>query len=114
MKQNSSISLATAIKWINAWKHKTDISGQAFVASLIPMEDATGIINEKAVNLRAYNGFDEEKQLFKLILVGVDALGNDIVPDGDPESTDNSEIYDLTLPCPNTCPNESPLFTGIL
>jgi hypothetical protein len=113
MKENTAISLSTAIKWVNAWRQKADISGEDFIASQIPMADATAIMAEtKAVNIRGYNGYDEATQSYKLILVGIDDKGNDIIPTGNPETTEESGIYDLTLPCPNTCSVTSPLFAG--
>ena len=113
MKENTAISLSTAIKWVNAWRQKADILGEDFIASQIPMTDATAIMAEtNAVNIRGYNGYDEATQSYKLILVGIDEKGNDIIPTGNPETTEDSGIYDLTLPCPNTCNVTSPLFAG--
>lgn len=111
MKENTAISLSTAQKWVEAWSKK-NISGENFIASLIPMYDANQIIAEGAVNLRGYNGYDEEAGLYKLILVGVDEKGNDIISTANPDREDGSGIYDLTLPCPNTCSTTSPLFIG--
>jgi len=106
------ISFDTACTWIKAWRAKTEISGNNFVASWIPMEDAKRIIAEtNAVDIRAYNGYDEVNDLYKLILVGVDTNGNDILSIADPINPKGSMIYDLTMPCPNTCDNSSPLFT---
>lgn len=107
----TSISFDTACTWIKAWRAKNDIPGDNFIASWIPMADAQRIIAEtNATDLRAYNGYDEVNKLYKLILVGVDANGNDIISIEDPSSPINSQIYDLTMPCPNTCDNSSPLF----
>lgn len=58
----------------------------------------------KAVGIRTYYGIDE-KGSAQLYLVGVDAIGNDILAD----SKGNSLILDRSWPCPPYCPNGSPL-----
>lgn len=112
MIESTSISFDTARTWIKAWRATMNISGDNFIASWIPMADAQDIIADaNAVDIRAYNGYDEVNKLYKLILVGVDANGNDILSIEDPTNPKGSKIYDLTMPCPNTCDNMSPLFT---
>ena len=107
MPVNNPIPLEIAEAWAKAWQDKTAISGSSFKASLIPMADILSIQNDaNAVNIRAYNAYDEENDEYKLLLVGVDENGNDIID----VSSANTKIYDLTLPCPDTCDQNSPLF----
>jgi len=105
----TQVDIVTALKWVTAWRSHPDVPCNNFIASQIPLEDTIGIQSETgAVALRAYNGYDADNNLFKLLLVGIDNAGNDLI---DVLSV-NSQIYDLTLPCPDTCCYTSPLYTG--
>lgn len=103
MENDNRISLVVAQGWATKW---VDSQPQGAVkAHLIPMEDFVNIQKENgAVNVRAYIGIDENG-LNKLMLVGVDANGRDMIDD-----TNGDYIYDFTLPCPNTCDTSSPLY----
>jgi len=55
---------------------------------------------------------------FVMVLVRVSdkkPYGDDVLymPDSDGSDTRNSNVYDYTIPCPDICDWESPLFTGI-
>ena len=103
MSQNT-LDLATAQEWAKLYREKNPNS---VIAYLIPGIDFTQLIEQANVeNIRAYVGIDPESGLQKLMLVGVDAKGNDLISEKDKEY-----IYDFTKPCPETCDIESPLFT---
>ena len=53
----------------------------------------------------AYVGIDPESGLQKLMLVGVDAKGDDMI-----DAQKGYDIYDFTQPCPDKCDVKSPLF----
>jgi len=102
MSQNT-LDLATAQEWAALYREKNPNS---VIAYLIPGIDFTQLIEQANVeNIRAYVGIDPESGLQKLMLVGVDAKGNDLISEKDKEY-----IYDFTKPCPETCDIESPLF----
>ena len=101
MKNDNSIPLETAQEWATKWVESQP--ADAVKAHLIPMEDFTALSKEDGVvNIRAYIGIDGDGTN-KLMLVGVDANGKDMISNTD-------LIYDFTLPCPNTCDTDSPLF----
>lgn len=107
MSLNNQVTLETAKKWVKAWREKTDINGAEFLACKIPLEDLNNIAAINAHQaVRAYNAYDEERNLYKVLIVAVDPDGNDMI-DGD--TPDLPMIYDLTLPCPDTCSHGSPL-----
>ncbi|MGX7668967.1 hypothetical protein [Flavobacterium pedocola] len=98
----NTITLQTAQAWAQKWR---STPGATVKAHLIPQVDITQLMNEKdVVDVRAYIGIDENGEN-KLMLVGVDANGNDLINDADEQY-----IYDFTRPCPDTCDTKSPLF----
>lgn len=99
----NTITLETAQAWAKKWR---DTPGATVKAHLIPQIDITQLMNEKdVVDVRAYIGIDENGEN-KLMLVGVDAEGNDLIDDANEQY-----IYDFTKPCPTTCNVTSPLYT---
>ncbi|MCG2612569.1 hypothetical protein LZZ90_13725 [Flavobacterium sp. SM15] len=102
-KAVNTISLTTAQAWAKKWR---DTPGATIKAHLIPQADITQLMAEKdVVDVRAYIGIDENG-INKLMLVGVDTKGNDLIDD-----TNEQYIYDFTQPCPDTCNVTSPLYT---
>lgn len=98
------IPLDEAQNWAKIYREKNPNS---VIAYLVPGIDFTQLLQEKdVVDIRAYVGIDPESGLQKLMLVGVDANGNDLI---NPEN--GQFIYDFTRPCPNECAVNSPLFT---
>jgi len=99
----NTITLETAQAWAQKWR---DTPGATVKAHLIPQIDITQLMNEKdVVDIRAYIGIDDNGEN-KLMLVGVDANGNDLIDDANEQY-----IYDFTKPCPTTCNVTSPLYT---
>lgn len=99
----NAICLEKAITWAQRW---TSDPSNKVKAHLIPLSDFTSIFVEVGVaNVRAYIGIDDEG-CNKLMLVGVDEHGNDLI---DEEIGDF--VYDFTKPCPDTCDVKSKLYT---
>lgn len=102
MPQNT-ITLEQAQQWAQTWRSNPNNTVKAF---LIPEADITQLLAEEGVaNVRAYMGIDENNTQ-KLMLVAVDAEGNDMI-----NEENGQYIYDFTQPCPKTCDVNSPLFT---
>ena len=101
MPQNI-ITLQQAQTWAQTWRNSPDPS---IIAFLIPGIDVTEVLAETyTVNVRSYLGIDENKNP-KLMIVGVDASGKDLIDD-----TKGQYIYDFTSGCRPDCDNSSPLF----
>lgn len=99
----NTITLTTAQAWAQKWR---DTPGANVKAHLIPRIDIVQLMNnEETVDVRAYIGIDDNGEN-KLMLVGVDADGNDLI-----DETKGQYIYDFTKPCPTTCNVTSPLYT---
>ncbi len=97
------ISLETAQLWAANWRKDPNNTVKAF---LIPQIDITELLAEEEVqDVRAYVGIDGDGT-HKLMLVGVDVEGNDLI-----DYDNNHLIYDFTKPCPDTCDIKSPLYT---
>lgn len=100
------ISLEKAQNWAAKWKKEgpTYLSDNQLKAFLIPGTDVKEVIAEEGVvNVRSYLGIDENNEPH-LMIVGVDAQGNDMIDD-----SKGWFIYDFSEPCPNTC-NQKPPF----
>ena len=81
----------------------------------IPMADITSLAKfTKCTSVRAYLAMvtPGDVSTLKVVLVPVDANGNDIT--GIPGAGDVTEstVFDFSSPCPNTCDINSPLFEG--
>lgn len=102
-----TITLETAQEWAATWKEnaETYLSENQLKAFLIPGTDVTQVLAEEGVvNVRSYLGIDENNEPH-LMIVGVDADGNDMIDD-----SKGWYIYDFSRPCPSTCDVNSPLF----
>jgi hypothetical protein len=100
---DNTISLEKAKEWARLYR-KDDPDG--VIAFLIPKIDVTQLLNQNGVsNFRAYLGYDPEKKMEKLMIVGVDENGKDLI-----DEKLGNYIYDMTSPCPKTCDITSPLF----
>ncbi len=99
----NTIPLATAQSWAAKWRNDPQNIVKAY---LIPQADITELMGEDNVqDVRAYCGIDDNGE-YKLMLVGVDKNGNDLIDDAA-----GAYIYDFTHPCPNVCDVNSPLYT---
>jgi hypothetical protein len=99
----NTITLATAQAWAKNWRANPN---NVIKAYLIPQDDITQLMAEADVqDVRAYCGIDGTGE-YKLMLVGVDKNGNDLI-----NEAVGANIYDFTMPCPSICDVNSPLFT---
>ncbi|WP_264559271.1 hypothetical protein [Flavobacterium sp. N2270] len=98
----NTITLQQAQEWAAAWRSNPNNTVKAF---LIPNVDLTQLLAEEGVqDVRAYVGIDGNNEQ-KLMLVGVDDNGNDLI-----NEAKGQFIYDFTQPCPEKCDINSPLF----
>lgn len=101
--EQNVITLETAQNWATRWRSNPE---NTVKAHLIPQADITELMAEDDVqDVRAYIGVDAAG-VNKLMLVGVDKDGNDLIDD-----QCQQYIYDFTKPCPSTCDVNSPLYT---
>lgn len=105
---NHHLDLQDAVDWTKKWRQDNPTSLKAF---LVAFSEVTDIMAEtNAASFRVYFGLDDTGAE-KLILVGVDGSGNDIInPVVDGHQI--SGTYDFNTPCPPTCDPLSPLMTG--
>lgn len=100
--EENAISLEIAQQWAARWRSNPE---HKVKGHLIPNIDIVELMGEGNVDVRAYIGVDEHG-VNKLMLVGVDENGNDLIND-----EKKQYIYDFTKPCPDTCDTKSPLYT---
>lgn len=115
-----TIPVNEAIDWAQNWRTYIATSGQVFnVESFeIPIIDFKNILlhNPDAESVRAYIGLEDatDPTTAKLMLVPV-VDGHDVVVipttgNGGVGDGDQSNVYDVTKPCPPTCaPPTSPI-----
>ncbi len=114
MKKKNTISLSTAKKWAKKWRKEegTYNKHHECKAFNIPLIDLKEVLGETGVvSVRAYLGIDDN-DVEKLMFVGVDKNGKDMLPkksEGLENSEEGDDIYDFTEPCPDLCDDESPL-----
>jgi hypothetical protein len=118
-KKPNEISLQKAKKWAKEWRDDEASYNKYFEcrAFTIPLIDLQEVIGEGAVSVRGYLGVKktqvEGENVFeeKLMFVGVDANGKDMISSKDGETLDATSggIFDATEPCPDLCDDESPL-----
>lgn len=114
----NTITVAEAMNWIDVWRNmykiKRDSDGKHYdVRSFhLPLGDFQNLLSEPGVaGIRFYLATDpvniaDEAGGIKILAVGVDSSGNDLV------SGANNHIYDLSHPCPKICDVNSPLYGG--
>lgn len=97
------ISLEQATSWIKSWNN--DIPKEPAKAHLMEKQALLDVMQpDDVVSVRAYLGTDDDG-VQKLIFVGVDVNGNDLIDE-------NHFIVDRSKPCPPHCVgDESPLLT---
>jgi len=96
-----TITLDEAKKWTSSWRNNPpkDLAK----GHLIPGGALSELLaTNGVVDVRAYMGVDETGTQ-KLMFVGVDANGKDLIDA-------NHLIYDNTEPCPKNCDPTSPLY----
>jgi len=117
--QPLALTLKDAIAWTNNWRsvrHKEESMAKAFLFH--PDELAVLIKQPGVVQVRFYLGLapdDNGVLKSKLICVGVNDKGKDMVPPLDPGSSNADEgsvgeIFDFSHPCPDACDESSPLY----
>lgn len=116
------VSLTDAITWTDNWRHSAHrLKANSF---LFPIDDFQALLKEPGVEgIRMYMGLriNEHNEIMeKMLCVGVDGNGNDIIPllhrgqsNDDPEDGDTG-IYDFSHPCPPLCRDSSSVLTGSL
>lgn len=125
MKKKNTVTLETAKKWIAEWRDQESTYNKyhRLKAFNIPLIDLQEVIEEKGVSsVRAYIGVakyenhdtnpPEIRYEEKLLIVGVDKNGKDMIKAVDPNTLGDGEeddIYDFTRPCPTLCDPDSPL-----
>jgi hypothetical protein len=114
-----AVTLQDAITWTANWrdaKHKARSKAKAFCFS--PDEIMVVINQPGTVRVRFYLGLNINEKTGivteKMICVGVDEKGHDMLPrlnehGKQMEGTGDGEIYDFSHPCPDACDEKSPL-----
>jgi hypothetical protein len=117
--KKNTISLKIAKDWAKRWR-KLESSYNNYNdcrAFNIPLIDLQEAIEEGAVSVRAYIGVEkmmvegEKVYIEKLMIVGVDKNGKDMISSEDGLTLDDEggDIYDFSQPCPEECDPNSPL-----
>lgn len=108
MSDLNTITLETAQEWAARWKRQQGKYNEnnPLKAFWIPGIDFTQVMEETGVkDVRAYLGIDEN-EVEKLMIVGVDEEGNDMIDEGK-----GWYIYDFSEPCPNKCNAKAPFIS---
>ncbi|KAB8153507.1 hypothetical protein EZY14_009745 [Kordia sp. TARA_039_SRF] len=116
----NTICLQKAVDWTTAWRAQggTFTDHEDLKGFLIPLADLKEVIAEPGVaNIRAYIGVDDtDGHQPHLVIVGVNAEGEDIIYKAagegceDSDGSVNTGLYDFSQPCPTTCDTSSPLY----
>jgi hypothetical protein len=112
MAKGEKISKLKARKWINNYKKKHGKDKNFLSSMLFDKHIVLKMLHEdKCEGLRIYNALDEEGNIH-FVLVGTDAIGNNILPEGDEYMAKTIEEIDGGDPilindghaCPKDCP----------
>lgn len=101
----NAIDITTATDWVDRWRATT--VNPPVKGFLIPQIDISSAMAESGFeDIRAYMGIElkDGEKIYHLLIVGVDAEGNDMV---DPDL--GQYVYDFTRPCPSLCSKTGPL-----
>lgn len=102
--EGDPIDLVTAKKWASNFR-ETMTSSDEIQAHYFGFEIIKQILEQPGcVGIRMYYALDEKGEK-KLLLVGVDAQGENMTPTETEMLTDGGNIIaDFSFPCPTTCP----------
>lgn len=103
------IPLQSAVDWTTNWRSANANSIKAFKMDAQEILDILAEIGSTGTGIRLYFGL--ENGVEKLVLVGIDNNGNDII-NPTVKGQQISGTYDFNQPCPPTCDVNSPLYTG--
>lgn len=92
------ITLEEAIDFTHAYQEKYPDSTKAYLVDADKLNLIT--TQEGCVSVRIYNGYDTETDTTNLVLVGVNAEGEDMT---------KGIIIERVKPCPPYCPGRTPL-----
>jgi hypothetical protein len=104
--EGDPIDLQTAQLWTANYRTQNpeELFGHYFGADIIHQ-----ILGESGcVGIRIYYAIDEKGER-KLLIVGVDAQGNDLLPIEGAMNGEGNTIADFSYPCPNMCPPDGSL-----
>jgi hypothetical protein len=106
--EGDPLDIVTARSWVANFKGVSAKSeSEEIRAHYFGREIIETLLNESdCAGIRIYYALDENGQK-KLLIVGVDSTGEDLLPaeGGKTEDDDENIIADFSFPCPNTCPN---------
>lgn len=106
------VNLSTAIDYTQRYRRSAPASEKA--GFFFTKGIATLLAQPGVVGMRIYHGLDANGR-YRMVLVGVDEKGNDIVRIPRPRGAKNTRaagdafLLDTHLPCPPICPPDSPL-----
>lgn len=103
----NEIPLNDAINQTTSWRTISEVKlapNDVVNAFTVPMENFEQILNSGAVSIRAYLGNVAATGEKTLLLVGVDANGDDML-----DYNAGQYVYNQTSPCPPSCATGSPL-----
>jgi hypothetical protein len=103
--EGNPLDLSIARSWVTNFRAGAKAGSEEIRAHYFGRDIIETLLNESdCVGLRIYYAFDETGQK-KLLIVGVDSNGNDLLPEeGGRTKDDGNIIADFSFPCPNTCP----------
>jgi hypothetical protein len=103
--EGDPLDLATAKKWAANYRSTLEEPESGTLAHYFGFEIIQQILSESdCVGIRIYYALDDNGEK-KLILVGVDSNGDNLLPTAGGRLADDGNILaDFSFPCPNTCP----------
>ena len=104
--EGAVLDLATAKAWTANFRKASGKSDE-ILAHYFGKEIIEGILSQSdCVGMRIYYALDEKGEK-KLLLIGVDSSGENILPKEGARTTDDEEIIaDFSFPCPDYCPGK--------
>ncbi len=100
-KPVNTVSLGEARAWSKKWTDDISATNMPLVQGFrLPAEDLREVLHEDITYARFYLGKIASTGEYKMVVVGVDSLGNDML---DSTATPPQLVYDVSFPCPTAC-----------
>ena len=100
-KPVNNVSLGEARAWSKKWTDDITSTTLPLVQGFtLPAEDLKEVLHEGIAHARFYLGKIDSTGEYKLVVVGVDSSGNDML---DSTATPPQLVFDVSTPCPTTC-----------
>jgi hypothetical protein len=101
-QEGDPISLETAKRWTSTYQKNNPSDTRAHFFGFEILKQI--LAEESCVGIRMYYAIDDEGKR-QIVLVGVNAAGENLLPQSERDGNEGNIVADASFPCPSFCPD---------